>query len=45
MKSLVRELVDAWKAANSLLKFVRVLGWTAAAITSIYALFNAKVFH
>jgi hypothetical protein len=45
LNTSVKELVDAWKAATGFLKFVRVLGWTAAAVTSIYALFNAKVFH
>lgn len=45
MKSLVRELVDAWKAATGMLRFIRILGWAAAAVTSIYALFNSKVFH
>lgn len=44
LNTSVKELVDAWKAANSLLRFVRILGVTAAAVSAIVALFHGKVF-
>lgn len=45
LNTSVKELVDAWKAATGMLKFIRVLGMVAAAISAIYALFQGKIFH
>lgn len=37
LNTSVKELVDAWKAATGLLKFIRIIGMCAGGITAILA--------
>lgn len=38
----VKALVDAWKAATGLVKFIKLLATIAAAFAGAYAMFHSK---
>lgn len=37
LRADVRELVDAWNAARGIVRFVRLIGWVAAAVGAVFA--------